>query len=307
MKVVVTGGGGFIGSHLVERLLRSGHQVRVFDSFATGRRENLAGLEDAELLVGDLRDRTSVRAAMKGAEAVFHLAALPSVARSWQDPVTTLAVNALGTVTVAEEAVRAGAGALVYSSSSSVYGEQEAERKSEDLEPRPLSPYGYSKLLGEKVALAHSRAGDIRVVALRYFNVFGPRQDPNSQYSAVIPLFIKHALAQTTATIFGDGRQSRDFTFVGNVVDGNLLALESLANGVPVNMACGSSYSLLDLVRVISRLNERPLQVVHAEERQGDIRHSMADLSRARALLGYQPRVDFESGLEITFRAFQRD
>jgi nucleoside-diphosphate-sugar epimerase len=302
MKVVVTGGGGFIGSHLVERLLRSGHQVRVFDSFATGRRENLAGLEDAELLVGDLRDRTSVRAAMKGAEAVFHLAALPSVARSWQDPVTTLAVNALGTVTVAEEAVRAGAGALVYSSSSSVYGEQEAERKSEDLEPRPLSPYGYSKLLGEKVALAHSRAGDIRVVALRYFNVFGPRQDPGSPYSGVLSKFITAMRDGGEPSVFGDGEQSRDFTFVQNVVAANLQALETPGiGGRAFNLGTGGRYTLNYTLKLLEQFAGRSAKAKYGPPREGDIRDSQADVRRAAQAFGYKPQVNFEEGLRRTW------
>src|SRR5256885_5698324 len=197
--VLVTGGAGFIGSHLVRRLLSYEYRVRVFDNFATGKEQNLEGLEELEVVKGDIRSRADVARSMRGMNAVFHLAALPSVARSWKDPVTTLATNAHGTANVVEAALDNGVDALVYSSSSSVYGDQEAEKKSEDLELKPISPYGYSKLLGEKIALAHARGnGGLRVVALRYFNVFGARQDPDSPYAAVIPLFIKHEIGRAS-------------------------------------------------------------------------------------------------------------
>lgn len=306
MRVLVTGGAGFIGSHLTRRLVAGGHDVLVFDNLSTGRIQNLDGV-DAELVEGDLRDTTALARRMRGVEAVFHVAALPSVARSWEDPVTSLHVNALGTSNVVEAAIAAGAHTVVYSSSSSAYGDQEAERKSEDLPPAPISPYGHSKLLGEKLVLAHSRAGRIKGVALRYFNVFGPRQDPNSPYAAVIPLFIRHALAGTVATINGDGRQSRDFTYIDNVVDANLLALTGNACGEVFNCACGRSYSLLDLVDRVSALAGRRLEVVHGPPRPGDIRHSLADISRIEAALGYAPGVDFDEGLRRTFEAYRRD
>jgi UDP-glucose 4-epimerase len=305
LKVLVSGGAGFIGSHLVQRLLGDGHEVRVFDNLSTGRRSNLARLEGVELVEADLRAVDAVRAAVRGVEAVFHVAALPSVARSWQDPLTSLAVNAQGTANLVEAAAAAGVHALIYSSSSSVYGDQPAERKSEELEPRPISPYGFAKLLGEKIALAHARDDGLRVVALRYFNVFGPRQDPDSPYSALIPLFIKHALAGSTATIYGDGHQSRDFTYVANVVDANLLALHSTATGIAVNVACGESRSVLDLVGALAGLNGHALRLVHAPPREGDIRKSLADLMRARTVLGYRPRVTFEEGLRLTYDAFR--
>jgi UDP-glucose 4-epimerase len=302
-RAVVTGGAGFIGSHLVERLLEDGHDVTVLDDLSTGKRENLAHLDGLELVEGDLRSPRTLRANLPGADVVFHVAAVPSVARSWQDPVLSLSVNAIGTATVVEEAEGAGVPALVYSSSSSVYGEQEAERKSEDLVPNPISPYGAAKLLGEKIALAHARPDGMRVLALRYFNVFGPRQDPNSPYSAVIPLFMGHALAGTMATIHGDGHQSRDFTYVSNVVDANLLAWRSQASGLALNIACGASHSLLDLVERIGALAGKPLRTEHAEPRPGDIRHSLADLALAERSIGYQPRVTFVQGLELTYAA----
>jgi nucleoside-diphosphate-sugar epimerase len=243
---------------------------------------------------------------MAGIGTVFHVAALPSVARSWKDPVATLAANAHGTANVVEAATAARVSCLVYSSSSSVYGEQDAELKGEDLEPRPISPYAYSKLLGEKIALAHARdGGGMRVVALRYFNVFGARQDPDSPYSAVIPLFIKQALAGDVATIHGDGLQSRDFTHVDNVVEANLLAARSGASGVAMNIACGESHTLLDLVAAVSDLNGRPLETTFAPAREGDIRHSLADISRARAEIDYCPKVSFEDGLRRTFEDYR--
>jgi UDP-N-acetylglucosamine/UDP-N-acetyl-alpha-D-glucosaminouronate 4-epimerase len=304
MKVLVTGGAGFIGSRLVARLAGTGHAVRVLDNFSTGRPANLDAV-DVDLVSGDVRDVHTVRAVMKGIKAVFHVAALPSVARSWTDPVSTLAVNAHGTANVIDAAIASGVGTLVYSSSSSVYGDQPEPRKAEDLVPKPVSPYGYSKLLGEKIVLAHARAGDIRVVSLRYFNVFGPRQDPTSPYAAVIPLFIRHAISGSTADIHGDGRQTRDFTYVDNVVQANLLALQSGATGLAVNIACGQSRSLLDLVTAISSLNSHPLKVRHVAPRQGDIRDSLADVTQAERKLGYRPHVSFETGLKLTYEAFR--
>src|SRR6202521_5582576 len=304
--VLVTGGAGFIGSHLVRRLAGHGYGVRVLDNLATGRLENLAGLEGVETVQGAIRYRTDVGRAMTGVGAVFHVAALPSVARSWSDPIATLSTTAHGTAIVVEAAIEAGVSNLIYSSSSSVYGDQEADLKTETLEPRPISPYAYSKFLGEKIALAH--AGDrqgMRVVALRYFNVFGARQDPDSPYSAVIPLFIKEALAGGTATIHGDGTQSRDFTHVDNVVDANVRALESLVSGVALNIACGQSHTLLDLVKAISALSGRPLQTAFGPPREGDIRHSRADISRAASEIGYCPNVTFENGLQRTFEGYR--
>ena len=305
-SVLVTGGAGFIGSHLVRRLLDDGYRVRVLDTFATGRASNLEGLDGVHVQEGDIRSRGDVARAMTGIEGVFHVAALPSVARSWKDPVTTLATNAHGTANVVEAAISAGVSALVYSSSSSIYGDQEASKKSEDLEPRPISPYGYSKLLGEKIALAHSNGKNgIRVVALRYFNVFGARQDPDSPYSAVIPLFIKHALAGTTATIDGDGKQSRDFTHVDNVVDANICAVESGISGLAMNVACGESHSLLELVDGISALSATPLRTVFGPQREGDIKHSLADISLAAEKIGYQPKVTFKEGLRRVFEDYR--
>jgi UDP-glucose 4-epimerase len=307
-SVLVTGGAGFIGSHVAKRLIDMGCRVRIFDNFATGRRSNLDAIKEAEVHEGDVRSRSDVASAMRGIDVVFHLAALPSVARSWTDPVGSLAVNAHGTANVAEAAAANGVSALIYSSSSSIYGDQAAEKKSEDLEPRPISPYGYSKLLGEMIALAHARAPQgMRVVALRYFNVFGARQDPNSPYAAVIPLFITHALAGTPATVHGDGTQSRDFTHVDNVVDANMRAMDSDASGVAMNVACGDSHTLLDLIDSISALNGRKLETVFGPPREGDIKHSLADISLATAKIGYRPKVTFSEGLRRVFADYRSD
>src|SRR2546425_8267041 len=304
--VLVTGGAGFIGSHLVRRLLSYEYRVRVLDNFATGKERNLAGLEELEVVTGDIRSRADVARSMRGMNAVFHLAALPSVARSWKDPVTTLATNAHGTANVVEAALANGVDALVYSSSSSVYGNQKAEKKSEDLELKPISPYGYSKLLGEKIVLAHARANPgLRVLSLRYFNVFGARQDPDSPYAAVIPLFIKHALEGTTATIYGDGRQSRDFTHVDNVVDANVQALESGASGLAMNIACGGGHFLLELVDSVSKLNGRPLTTVHGAPREGELKHSLAHTLLAEKSIGYRPSVSFAEGLRRVFADYR--
>jgi UDP-glucose 4-epimerase len=302
LTVLVTGGAGFIGSHVVKRLRREGQAVRVFDDLSTGSPSRLD--PDVELVTGDVRSRDAVDAAMRGVDAVLHLAAMTSVARSWKQPTDVLDVNAQGTVNVVEAALGADAGTLVYSSSSSVYGDQAAPVKSEDQHPRPISPYGHSKLMGEQYALARG-GGRLRVIALRYFNVFGPGQDPDSPYAAVIPRFIRHAIAGTTATIDGDGRQSRDFTFIDNVVEANLLALRATEGGVAVNVACGRAYTVLDLVQAVEGRCGCRLAITHGPPRSGDIRHSLADLSRAGRVLGYRPLVDFEAGVARTYESFR--
>lgn len=307
MRLLVTGGAGFIGSNLVARLLELGHEVRILDNFVTGRRENLAVLDGARLIEGDLLDSERVAQAVNGVDAVFHVAALPSVPRSWSDPVGSLRANAMGTTSVVRAALKAGVKSLIYSSSSSVYGDQPGERRTEDIAPRPISPYACSKLIGEDMTLAYGETGRMRVLALRYFNVFGPRQDPSSQYSAVIPKFVGAALRDEPVVIHGDGRQSRDFTYVSNVVDANLLALNSDANGLAFNIACGRSISLLQLVDSISRLNGRPMAVTHDEPRAGDILHSQADCSLAERVLGYRPAISFEAGLRLTYEHYAED
>ncbi|MFI5283088.1 MAG: NAD-dependent epimerase/dehydratase family protein [Candidatus Dormibacterales bacterium] len=300
---MVTGGAGFIGSHLVRRLVADHYEVRVLDNFTTGKPANLSGLESVEVVHGDVRSRADLERAMHAVEAVFHLAAIASVERSWSDPVETLAVNAHGTANVIEAAVKSGISAVVYSSSAAVYGDQEVETTSEELEPRPISPYGYSKLLGEKIALAHSQsARGVRVIALRYFNVFGPGQDPDSPYSAAIPIFIKHALAGTTATIYGDGQQSRDFLHVDDVAQANVCAFESDASGLAINIASGQSHTLLQLVDAINTITGRTLSTTFAPPREGDIRHSLADVRLAENAIGFHSKIAFAEGLRRTIR-----
>jgi nucleoside-diphosphate-sugar epimerase len=297
----VTGGAGFIGSHVVRRLVADHYEVRVLDNFTTGKRANLSGLESVELVDGDVRSRGELERAMHGVDAVFHLAAIASVERSWSDPIETLAVNAHGTANVVEAAIKSGVSAVVYSSSAAVYGDQDVETTSEELEPRPISPYGYSKLLGEKIALAHSQPSrGVRVIALRYFNVFGPGQDPDSPYSAAIPIFIKHALAGTTATIYGDGLQSRDFLYVDDVARANVCALESDASGLAINIASGQSHTLLQLVDAINAITGRTLSTTFAAPRVGDIRHSLADVRLAESTIGFHSKIAFAGGLRRT-------
>jgi len=302
---LVTGGAGFIGSHVVEELLKRGESVRVIDNFSTGHRENLSDFaRDVHLVEGDLRSYERAHRAVAGADYVIHLAALPSVPRSVQDPLTTNAVNITGTLNILLAARDAGVRRVVTASSSSVYGPSAVSPKDESLVPSPISPYGVSKLAAEQYTAAFHAVYGLETVALRYFNVFGPRQDPNSQYSGVVPLFIKSALEGRDPVIYGDGLQTRDFTYVSNVLEATLSALSSgKAAGRVINVGCGGSHSLLDLVAAIEQASGRPLKPSFAPERAGDVKDSCADISRARDLLGYEPRVSFGEGVGNTFEA----
>jgi len=302
-KALVTGGGGFIGSHLVERLLRDGHEVRVLDNFATGHRENLAAVDsDVELVEGDVQSYERVHTAVRGCDLVFHIAALPSVPRSIQDPLTSTASNVTGTLNVLLAARDEDVRRVMFASSSSVYGPQREFPQREDAAARPISPYGVSKLAAEGYCRAFTQVYGIETVALRYFNVFGPRQDPHSQYAAVIPKFITAALEGERPVIFGDGEQSRDFTYVDNTVDGTVLAAraEGVA-GETFNVACGEGTTLNQLVRHIAELSGEPVEATYAERQPGDLQRSLADISRARERLGYEPAIGITSGLEKTF------
>jgi len=296
-RYLVTGGAGFIGSNLAEALVKSSHRVRVLDNFATGARANLtAGA--VELLEGDLRDAAIVERAVQGIEVVFHQAALPSVARSLEDPATTHAVNATGTLTLLLAARRAGVRRVVYASSSSVYGDSPTLPKREEMPTQPKSPYAVSKLAGEQYCQVFAAAFGLETVSLRYFNIFGPRQDPASPYAAVIPKFLAAMRRGERPVIFGDGKQSRDFTYVENAVRANLLAAEApRASGEVINVACGGRVTLLELVEQLNHLLGTQLDPIFAPPRPGDVRHSHADLTRAAALLGYQPTVDLQEGL----------
>lgn len=306
MKALVTGGGGFIGSHIVMRLLDGGHEVRVIDDFSTGRKENLAGAAGRiDLREGDLRDPDAVRGAVEGVDWVFHEAALPSVARSVEDPLSTNAVNVQGTLQLLLAARDAGVRRVVYAASSSAYGDTPTLPKIETMPPSPLSPYALQKYAGEQYCVMFSRLYGLETVALRYFNVFGPRQDPAGFYSAVIPRFIVQLARGEKPTVFGDGEQSRDFTYIDNVVDANLLAAErSEAVGEVINVACGERITLNRLLAELRDILGVDIPAEHGPPRAGDVRHSLADISKAHRLLGYEPGIALREGLERTAAFF---
>jgi UDP-glucose 4-epimerase len=296
---LVTGGAGFIGSHIVEALVAQGERVRVLDNLSTGRLANMAGFRDRiEFVEGDLINARTVAEVVDGVDCIFHQAALASVPRSVERPLDTHAACATGTLILLDSARRAGVRRLVYAASSSAYGDQPHSNKHESDLPAPISPYGAAKLAGEYYCQAFTATYGFETVALRYFNVFGPRQDPDSPYSAVIPRFITAILADRQPVIYGDGRQSRDFTFVGNVVDANLLAADA-ANvaGRMLNVANGRSTDLLTLLSVLNRLLGTDVKPRHDAPRPGDVRESLADITQARKLLGYEPQTGFEEGL----------
>ena len=305
---LVTGGAGFIGSHLADALLARGDRVRVLDNFSTGRRENLPPREALELVEGDIRDAETCRRAAHGCAGVFHQAALGSVPRSVADPATTFAVNATGTLNVFLAAKEAGIRRVVYASSSSVYGDDPNLPKREDRVGQPLSPYAASKRSNELTAAAFARCYGIRLTGLRYFNVYGPRQDPDSPYAAVIPLFIRAAIAQRAATIDGDGEQTRDFTYVSDVVAANLAAMErdSLdgAGSALFNVGAGHRTSVNQLWETICEIAGSRLEARHGPQRPGDVRDSLADISRAAALLAYEPRFRIREGLAETVASY---
>lgn len=301
----MTGGAGFIGSHLVRSLVNDGFEVCVLDDLSTGHRTNLSDvLPDIDFREGDIRDSLVCDDAAQGAQCIYHLAALASVSRSMSDPVATHSVNVNGTLNLLEAARRAKVKRIVFSSSSSVYGDAPVLPKTEAAEPLPRSPYAASKLSGEQYVLAYARAGLVEGVALRYFNVFGPDQDPNGPYAAVIPLIMRAAAGSGVMRIFGDGRQTRDFTYIDNVVRANRLAADMPAercSGFAVNVGAGQRVSLLDVVEFVGGLAGREIKVRHESQRPGDVMHSLADLSRAEQVLGYAPLVDVRDGLTRTW------
>jgi nucleoside-diphosphate-sugar epimerase len=306
MKILVTGGGGFIGSHVVDRLLRDAHDVRVLDNFATGRRENLLGvMDDVELVEGDLQSYERVHNAVSGCEMVLHQGALPSVPRSVQDPLTSSATNVTGTLNVLLAARDAGVRRVIYASSSSIYGANPELPKHERLLPQPISPYAVAKLAGEGFCRSFFEVWGLETVALRYFNVFGPRQDPMSQYAAVIPNFINALADGRQPVVYGDGEQSRDFTYVGNVVEGNVLAMS--AEGVAgklFNVAAGDRTSLNQLLEHLKELIGAGVEARYEDPRPGNVKHSQADVSAAERDMGYRPQVSVEEGLRLTFDWF---
>ncbi len=303
-RMLVTGGGGFIGSHIAAALASRGDEVVVLDNFSTGNRGNLDGI-DARLIEGDIRDLACVEDAVQGVDTVFHQAALCSVARSVEDPISTHEVNTSGTLNVFDACRKAGVRRVVFASSSSVYGDSATLPKHEMMPTAPLSPYAISKLACEFYGEMYSRIYGMETVALRYFNVFGPRQDPNSEYSAVIPLFIKAIFDQAPIRIFGDGLQTRDFTYVANVVQANLAAAVSpSAPGKAFNVACGDCWSLLTLIDKLQTVSQRTTEIEFCQRRVGDIKDSQASIAMARELLGYAPLVNFDEGLRETVNWF---
>lgn len=302
---LVTGGAGFIGSHLVDALLERGHHVRVLDNFSSGARANLPSVDDVEVLEGDLRSYERVSAAVRGCDYVFHQGALPSVPRSVQDPLTSNEVNVGGTLNILLAARDAGVRRLMFASSSSVYGDSPGMPRTETQLCSPLAPYAVSKLAAEQYCRVAHKVYGLETVCLRYFNVFGPRQDPGSQYSAVIPKFITSILRNGPPVVHGDGEQSRDFTYVADVVAGNLLAMTAPdAAGRIMNLARGERHTLNDLVCTINEVAGTNVESAQAPPRPGDVRHSHADISLARAVLDYEPVVSLRDGVERTVRTF---
>lgn len=309
-KVLVTGGAGFIGSNLAEALLKRRHVVRVLDDFSTGKRENLIfGKEypSLEILEGDIRDLPTCKKAIKGVEYIFHQAALPSVQRSVEDPETSNAVNVGGTLNILLAAKEKGVKRVIYASSSSIYGDTPTLPKHEEMPPHPLSPYALQKYIGEQYCRLFNQLYGLDSVSLRYFNIFGPKQDPNSIYSAVIPRFIDALLHDRPPIVFGDGEQSRDFTFIENVVQANLLAMSAThLHGEAMNIACGKRISLNQLLKILKKILGSKLAPIYQEPRKGDVRHSLADIHKSKKIINYMPKVGTEEGLNKTVEFFQK-
>jgi UDP-glucose 4-epimerase len=305
---LVTGGAGFIGSHLADALLAAGWAVRVLDDFSSGREENLRHLQDRiEVVRGDFAEPDVVARSVRDVEVVFHQGAVPSVPRSVAEPVRTNRANVVGTLGVLEAARQAGVRRVVYAASSSAYGDTEVLPKVESMPPNPRSPYALQKYAGEVYCRLYHELYGLETVALRYFNVFGPRQDPKSEYAAVVPRFATACLRREPAQIHGDGEQSRDFTFVADTVRANLLAAEAKdAPGHVINVAGGRRISLNELYATLQRITGSTVPATHGPPRAGDVKHSLADLSRARTLLGFEPRVSLEDGLRRTLESLEQ-
>jgi len=299
-NILVTGGAGFIGSHLATRFVESGHRVRVFDNFSTGKHENLAHLAGrVEVMEADLRDAGACGRACEGMEFVFHEAALGSVPKSVEEPQPSHDVNINGTFNILRAAADCKVRRLIYAGSSSAYGDSEESPKHERLVPCPLSPYAVQKLAGEHYCSAFSTCFGLETITLRYFNVFGERQDPKSQYAAAIPAFVTAILRGEGPTIYGDGEQSRDFTYIDNVVEGNVLAMKAAkTRGETVNVACGGQITVNEVIAAINRALGANVKPQHVAPRAGDVRHSCADIRLANRLLGFRPSIGFEDGLQ---------
>lgn len=302
MKYLITGGAGFIGSNIARRLVSAGEQVVILDDFSTGKRENIADLlPKIEVIEGDVCDLDTVRKATKGVDFVLHHAAVVSVSRSIDDPIRTNQVNIEGTLNCLIASKEARVKRFIYAASSSAYGNTPTLPKREDMKPDPTSPYGVSKLTGEMYCKVFNDVFDLPTVSLRYFNIFGPFQDPMSPYAAVIPIFIARMLKGEAPIVYGDGNQSRDFTYIDNAVEANLLALNSKkAPGMVLNVACGKRYTLNHLIEKLCQIMGKKIKAQYVEPRPGDILHSEGDISTARKILGYEPKIDFEEGLRRT-------
>ena len=300
-QFLVTGGAGFIGSHLTEELVRRGHRVRVADSLITGKRSNLDHMAGVDLQIGDLAEMEFARRVAEGVDFVLHQAAIPSVPRSVKDPITSNRANVDGTLNILVAARDSGVRRVVFAGSSSAYGDSPTLPKHEQMPDRPLSPYALQKVIGEQYLKMFTKLYGLETVSIRYFNVFGPRQDPSSPYSGVISVFATALLENRSPAIYGDGEQTRDFTYVDNVVDGVLRSCEAPgANGQTINVATGGRISLNTLFETMRQLVGADVRPTYAEPRKGDVRDSQADISKARQLLGYEPKVSFEDGLKRT-------
>lgn len=308
-KVLVTGGAGFIGSNLTEALLKKGCSVRVLDDFSTGKRENLTFDKEyasLEIIEGDIRHLQTCQKAVEGMEYVFHQGALPSVQRSVEDPETSHAVNAGGTLNILLAARGRGVKRVIYASSSSVYGDTPTLPKHEEMPTNPLSPYALQKYVGEQYCRLFYQLYGLETISLRYFNIFGPKQDPNSLYSAVIPKFIDALVQDRPPIIFGDGEQSRDFTYIENVVQANLLAMSTEhLHGEAINIACGKRISLNQLLNVLKKILGSKISPLYQEPRMGDVRHSLADIRKGKEIINYEPKVGVEMGLKKTVEFFR--
>lgn len=306
MFVLVTGGGGFIGSNLVKTLLTNNFKVRVLDNFSTGKRENLKSIiKDIELIEGDIRSYHTVQKAIRGVDVILHQAALPSVPRSINDPITTNEVNVGGTLNILDVAKEFNVKRIVFASSSSIYGDSTELPKHEKMIPNPLSPYAVSKLVCEYYLKVFYKLYGIETISLRYFNVFGPNQDPTSQYSAVIPKFIYCIKKNIQPIIFGDGTQSRDFTYVDNVVNANLISISKVMDnyGISMNVACGEQISINDLISEINKIHNKNILPIYKEPRPGDVKHSLASIELIKQKLGYEVKTNFKEGLIKTIES----
>ncbi|MBU0952465.1 MAG: SDR family oxidoreductase [Elusimicrobia bacterium] len=303
---LITGGAGFIGSHIADELVKQGQQVRILDNFCTGSKENLKNVANkAEIIKGDIRNERDVHLALKKVDYVLHQAALRSVPRSIADPISSNDVNVSGTLLLLNLSKEHKIKKFVYASSSSIYGDNPALPKVETQIPAPVSPYAVSKLTGEHYCRVFSKIFGLNTVSLRYFNVFGPRQDPESPYAVVIPKFINAGLKDTVAEVHGDGKQSRDFSYIENVVQANILAAKSNVKCEIFNIACAKNYSLLEVIKIIEQITGRKMKVKHISSRQGDVKHTLADISKAKKMLKYKVQVEFKEGMKNTLEYFK--